>query len=165
MLEYITDYVQKRCRRVVQSSRWNLDQSGIFPLTKEYFFVQENSIFSHPQKESRKNTKINDNVDSVLGYRTNDNMPWIRNDKKNFWEIFDNFKKENLFIDAEEEEEKKRKEKKNLKLRVKVKCRCSFTIQSIIDYLNNDPSRDKFDSIENDGGIWPIIDFSNHDLN
>ncbi|KAL2743939.1 myb-like protein X [Vespula maculifrons] len=118
------------------SSSKRIFHQGIF--LESVFYILKKSRRRFRQEEK---TKINYNADSVLRYRTNDNLystylenyrydniiiiltDEIKNDKKNLREINDDFKKENPLIDAgvEEEEEKKIKKKKLKKLILRIK--------------------------------------------
>ncbi|KAL2711898.1 hypothetical protein V1478_018919 [Vespula squamosa] len=122
-------------------SKWNFSSNKrIFLRTKEYF-IEDSSwspsfyVLKRNQRRSRQEEKIkiNRNADSVLRYRTNDNLDStclenyrydnsiyfktigeIRNDKKNLRAINDDLKKKNFLIDVELEkkEEEKEEEKK-----------------------------------------------------
>ncbi|KAL2723524.1 myb-like protein X [Vespula maculifrons] len=125
------------------------------------------------------NIKIDHNADSVLGNRTNDNLDStclnnyrydnntyfktimeIRNDKKGLREINDDSKKENLLIRAvivvEEEEEEGNEEEKE---------EGEEEEEGEGEEEEEAEDEDKFNSIQNNVGVWLIIDLVDFYMN
>ncbi|KAF7384887.1 hypothetical protein HZH66_011973 [Vespula vulgaris] len=78
--------------------------------------------------------------------------------------------KEKKEEEKEEEEEKEKEEEEEEEEEVKDEGKDyepTFVYDSIGDrfYFDNDVSKDKFNSNQNDVGVWPIIDLANLDLN
>ncbi|XP_014609652.1 PREDICTED: uncharacterized protein DDB_G0283697-like [Polistes canadensis] len=181
-------------------SRWSISSNKLI--------IEEDPSWNpsfHKLKRSRRRSrqeeeiKINNYPESVLGYRSNDNLDStcletyrydhsiyfktigeIRNNKKNLTEVNDNDddnddddddSKENVSFDCEDEEIEVEVSKEAEEVEevgeIDDEDDQTFVYDSIDDqfYLDNDDTRDDFESNDNNVGVWPIVDLSKLDLN
>ncbi|XP_047350884.1 uncharacterized protein LOC124949602 [Vespa velutina] len=169
-------------------SNWNITSNKLIiedsSLSPCFHNFKRNRRRSHHEEKMKINQN---NVNSVLGYRSNDNLDSaclanyrydhsiyfktigeIRNDKKTLKEINDDSKKENLLIDAEvvveEEEEGEEEEEEEIEDESKdYEPRLVYHSMDYRFYLDN--ANSKFNSNRKDVNVRPITDLADLDLN